>query len=66
MSTCYYLLCHDHKCSVHMMSRMAGAASLLYPLTLVDFADEHAGCRLEVVTEHDERLNDFTEQSCVD
>jgi hypothetical protein len=57
MSTYFTLICEDHKEKVDAASRTIGGYCPLAegPVCLVPFIIAHAGCHVEIVSEHDER-----------
>jgi len=57
MSTYYALICEDCKEKVDGASRTAGGYSALVegPACLIPFIITHAGCHVEIISEHDER-----------
>lgn len=60
MSVYYELVCHDHKARVDACSRSVGAFGANHVGTshekLGPFMVAHCGCRLEVVSELDDRM----------
>ena len=60
MSMYYYLVCDEHKVVSEMVARQGLLADWsVAPFGLEHFLSEHGGCKPILITEHDERVDDY-------
>lgn len=60
MSTYYYLVCEEHKVVSEIVARQGLLADWqVNPFGLEHFLSNHSSCKPTLVTEHDERVDDY-------